>query len=202
MRISTEGVGAHVRWIASAGGKFLGACILGRQSAIDSITANINQGKEVYGGNARLTTLGPKTYLQSQVRINGYVLATIIPNVDVQLTDGNKKPSAGEVTKERPKSAILWHADAGNMLWRKVYSMTNVPLLTQWQDYLLEKLRDEAEINRIRNTCGFPYAGGARIQDAEMAGESEGWMGAIIDLHDRDMECLVYYGLKNKEIFA
>jgi hypothetical protein len=205
MKIRVEGVSAHVQWAAAAEGKLVGVAMLGRQSSIEAITANLNKGEAaILDDRIPLDNLGKKAYLQSATRLSGYLFSVIVPNTGIQLQEAKKGTKKTEQKPESAggKSAILWHESAGSMLWRRIFDLTNAPLLDSWQEYVIAKLRDEIMLNRIRVTLGLRPEHGKRIVDADFHGDSDGWCGALVDIRSRDIEAIVLHGLKNKEIFA
>lgn len=202
MKIRIEGVSAHAQWAAVAERKLIGVAMLGRQSSIEAMTANLNKGESaILDDRIPLDTLGKKAYLQSVTRLGGYLFSVIIPNAGIQLQDAKKGPKKPDQKSEAGgKSAILWHESAGSMLWRRIFDLTNMPLLDSWQEYVIAKLRDEILLNRIRVTLGLRPENGKRIVDTDFYGDSDGWCGALLNVRERDIEAIVLYGLKNKEI--
>lgn len=200
MRIRTEGVSACAHWAAAAEGKLIGIAMLGRQSAIEAIVANLNKGEPVILDRIPLDNLGKRAYVQSTARLGGYVFSVIVPSAGIQMQKAKKTGEKPE--SQSGKTAVLWHESAGSVLWRKIFDTTTVPLLDSWQDYVIAKLRDEVALNRIRIAMGLRPEYGKRIVDANMHGDHDGWCGALVDIREHDMEAIVLYGLKNREITA
>ncbi|WP_031570890.1 hypothetical protein [Acidithiobacillus thiooxidans] len=196
IEISVFGVYVNAQWVCHANTKFLGAALLARQSAIESVLSSLSKGHDVRFEDRSLGNIG--AYIQSITRINGYVYAIVVPNVAATVVNKDKSDDEKDAEKKakNDEQSVVWHEDGVNVIWEKISDMVETPLLQSWKNYVMDGLQSPSLLREARQFCGFPDIPGDRLIMAELAGEAEGWRGATIKLEANDVTSLVMHGLE------
>ena len=198
IRVGTETAYTDVLGVANIEGKrhFAVLGLVSRRSGMDYMLPVLHRGEDISDEENKFYSLGQRRYVAKRGAMDdGLVRSLIIP------TSNTVKDHSGEESDIDQVRIIIWHGDspADDMIWANI-AQTPIPLLPHWQTPLMGVLKDDVQLDVLREWTGIPPRKVSRIGDIHYEVTDGLWGGAVLYVDDDDIAVAAQHLLRNGTI--
>lgn len=198
IRVGTETAYADVLGVANIEDKryFAVLGLVSRRNGMDYMLPVLHRGEDIRDEENKFYSLGQRRYVAKRGNLDdGLVRSLIIP------TSNTVKDFTGDESDIDKVRIIIWHGESpeDDMIWANIVQ-TPIPLLPHWQTPLMDVLKDDVQLDILRERAGIPPRKARRVSDIHYEVTDGMWGGAVLYVDDDDIAVAAQHLLRNSTI--